>query len=83
MNYVIEKLQTIIAACTILLVVICIANACVSFLNNQNFDELLDTNNVYNFKDDLYLVEDNIVLCGVEFEPGYVIQKDLYNKCNN
>lgn len=83
MNYVIEKLQTIIAACTILLVVICIANACVGFLNNQNFDELLTTNDVYNFTDDLYLVEDNIVLCGVEFEPGHVIQKDLYNKCNN
>lgn len=83
MTYVIEKLQTIIAACTIFFVVFGIANACVGFLNNQNFNELLTTNNVYNFTDDSYLVKDNIVLCGVEFKPGDVIQKDLYNKCNN
>lgn len=83
MTNIIERLQSIIAAGTIFLTVIAICNGCVNFLNNQNFDEFLESPEVYNFTDNTYLVKDSIVLCGVEYKPGDVIQKDVYNKCSN
>lgn len=83
MNNIIERIQTIIVAGIIFTTIYGIAHGCVCFLNNQNFDELLSENNVYDFTDESYLAKDNIVLCGVEFKPGDVIQKDYYNKCKN
>ena len=83
MTHAIERIQTMIVAGIIVVFIMCIIDSCVDFLNNQNFDELWNDNEMYDFTNDSYIAKQNIVLCGVEYNPGDVIQKDLFNKCNN
>ena len=56
---------------------------CHNFLEHQNLDNYFNSDGVYDFSDEQYLLMEDTELCGINYLAGSIVDKELYNKCIN